>query len=165
MIRMSLFLCLTFATALACESSQTTDDTITPSNTVEVLGFEVPVVCWSPDMRYGADEWAIEVLAHRGINDFVLAMCHGYEINGEWWVAPAARFPTTTAEFVASVRRRYPDKHVVLIVCNPGGVEFEVPDVSYATENVWVIPDAWAGDLRDFAEPEAIGKIEEFERN
>jgi hypothetical protein len=52
-------------------------------------------------------------------------------------------------EVVAAVlRNMYPDRPVVIIACNPGFYDLDIPNIWYVKGSVWVIPDEWANGLR-----------------
>lgn len=117
------------------------------------------------DLILGAERWEREV--QKRYPDALVVMVHGRtdEQSGQWYAYPSVGQAAPVRELVASLRVYYPDRRIVLVVCNPDGKRLTgVDDVSYARENVWVIPDDQTGfTVRDLIDPEAVGSIWEFQ--
>lgn len=122
----------------------------------------------SYDLVYSTDEWEAEVKDE--YPNALLIFGHGETDpkTGEWYIYPSWGSPMPVELFVSFMRAYHPDRHIVLVVCNPDSLPLAgVEDVSYATENVWVLPDEvvpekWQ-NVRDSRDNAAVGSIEEFE--
>ena len=116
--------------------------------------------------------WQQEV--GRRYDDAVILFVHGNTgPDGQWWAYPSRDLspPILMRHMVATVRLRHPGRHIVVVACNPGALRDldHIRGVSYALENVWMIPernsyfdfDEWdraqgstgaVGDIFDFVE-------------
>jgi len=150
--------------------------TLISCTSVKVPEWSVPETVWkmrdqwacgNEDLMPWVDEWQAEI-AYR-YEEFFLIMVHGETLYGEWHVFPDRGGPVPVTALIARFRQRGVEGQIVLVVCNPGGHRLNVPDVSYATRNVWVVPDRYVNDLfwsmfRDLPE-DGIGTIHEFTHN
>jgi hypothetical protein len=125
------------------------------------------VICYNADVAWGQDYWLREASSQYA--EFILVMGHGDTYNGEWMMKPDHSAPVPVRTMIDSVRSEYPGVRIVLIVCNPGGHTLDDPGVTYATDNVWVLPDRFI-DLgtnlyRDTKIGDGTGNIYEFVEN
>lgn len=100
-----------------------------------------PTLLWSRGLEFGADYWRIDAEDRFGPRVVVL-LCHGVSRDGRWLTDPDAPVVPADVQAVAeTLRAAYPDRPVVLVVCNPGGAELRpVPGVYYARRDVLVPP-------------------------
>lgn len=114
----------------------------------------------------GATWWKEEVT--KRYSDAVIVFCHGKEDYEGTWVTDGTSAPRETIEdMVTRTRATYPDRRLVLIVCNPGGDIIPHTNVTYALNNVWYYPNF----VMDLVDHEArtdrrsgntVGRISEF---
>jgi hypothetical protein len=95
-------------------------------------------IIWSKGIAYGAPMWRAE--AERWFDDPVLLVCHGGNIGTAWFMFPDHRGPMLVEHVAATLASVYPNRPIVLIVCNETGVRINVPGVFYATKIVQVWP-------------------------
>ena len=94
-----------------------------------------------PSLQTFAPMWQKEI--GRRFPNAVGVLCHGGEfINGEWIVSAKAYGRNLTAPDIARFEKaKYPGKTIVLLCCNPGHLHLGIPDVYYANDSVWCVPD------------------------
>lgn len=93
----------------------------------------------------------------------VVVYSHGVSVADRWWIR-TNRGVIPAFTLVEVVRSAYPDRRIVLLVCNPGGHKLEFPNVSYALRDVWIVPDSSAG--RENTETDSgVGAFTEFVHN
>jgi len=96
----------------------------------------------------------------------LLVIAHGNTDpgTGEWYAYPTDSDPLPVREVVLNVRKTYPERHIVLLVCNPDGLILDgVNNVSYARESVWIWPDRVVQyNIRDLIDPDGVGSFDEF---
>lgn len=108
---------------------------------------------WEAEVREQHPNAAI-IMAHGQVHD-----------NGKWYLYPSVGDPLPVREAVLTLRAYYPDRRIVLVVCNPGGLRLPgLPRVSYALDNVWAVPDPETEGItiRDMLDPDVVGSIDEF---
>lgn len=123
--------------------------------------------CVAPGMESSVALWEQEV--ERRFQGAYIYAAHG-GVAAHSWICQGPNDPSdiAEAEFVRDValrlRAQFPDRVIVLIVCNPGHFKLHVPGVYYARDSVWLTPDKYAGycDLAHLLTPEAVGNIFEF---
>lgn len=119
------------------------------------------------EMGQLVEPWKEET-ARRFPNALIFA-AHGGTAAGKW-ICQNPDDPTSLKnafmvhDIALSLHQAYPDRVIVLIVCNPDHLKCGVPGVYYAQANVWVTPDKHANckDLNHLMYPEAVGNIFEF---
>lgn len=123
--------------------------------------------CVAPGMEPSVALWEIEV-ERRFPGAFIYAT-HG-SVAAHTWICQGEADPSSLAEadfvhdLALRLRAQFPDRVIVLIVCNPGHFKLHVPGVYYARDNVWLTPDKFS-NLTDFLHiimPDAVGNIFEF---
>ena len=86
-------------------------------------------------------EWYGE--ASKRLADPIIFSCHGGMRDGIWVTCPdKPRVPVPVEDVARTLSNLYPNRNIVLICCNPAGVELDVPNVWYARSDVWCRPDA-----------------------
>ena len=134
---------------------------------VPQLRNHVIVTALCPDLVEGANEWVPDV-APKYPNALIVAVHGGVDpLSGKWYAYPTLSQPLPVAVLVKLYRLDYPNRHIVLICCNPGHkVLHGVHNVSYALDDVWVHPDVAVGLgvkwYRDSTDPQDYGDISEF---
>lgn len=94
---------------------------------------------------------------------------HGANCGGKW-ICQNPDFPDSLEDafyvhdLALSLRQQYPDRVIVLVICNPGHLHVGVPGVFYANDDVLIDPDlqnhrAW---LLHILHPGCVGNIFEF---
>lgn len=136
-----------------------------PSTTVtEAERDPVELNCLSRDLLPGAGYWIAET--SRRYETFVLVLVHGEDVDGVWTAFPDAGSPVSVETLVERVRRDWPRRQIVLIVCNPGGHDLAVPGVAYSCQMVWLIPTRYTSTLglklREQSGIRATGCIDDF---
>lgn len=111
--------------------------------------------------------WAIE--AQSRFERPVLIAGHGGVTHGEWSVSAddvqetgtIRNLPPYPVEWIIKiVRLHFPDRPIVLIICNPAGIKLHGhPNVWYARDDIWVVPDRFSPVERKGA---TVGSIQEF---
>lgn len=94
---------------------------------------------------------------------------HGTNCGGKW-ICQNPDNPTSLADafyvhdLALSLRQQYPDRIIVLVICNPGHLKVGVPGVYYAKDDVLVEPDAQNTRcyVLHFLHPGCVGNIFEF---
>lgn len=127
----------------------------------------IDIVLLSQSMNGLAQLWEPEVA--RRYPGAVMLVCHGSDTNGDWYMHPDVDHGATgedaparlVKEEVLKAQIRFPGRMIVLICCNPGGYDLDLPLVAYAKSSVWVIPDRnMLPRVRE--NPEYVGNIFEF---
>lgn len=123
---------------------------------IEVLGNKDISTLWE-------DETA------RRFPDALIFASHGTNCGGKW-ICQNPDKPTSLADAIyvhdlaLSLRQQYPDRIIVLVICNPGHLKVGVPGVYYAKDDVLIEPDSQ--NLRCYAlhffHPGCVGNIFEF---
>lgn len=153
-VRNPIWFLLLLAILLGCQPRRTDQMVLSPNYTV---------LHYCEDLVWVQEEWVIET--QRRYDKFVLVLCHGTELAGQWYATPDLSPPLPVRELVRDVRRRFPERRIVLIVCNPGGFILREPGVSFATTLVWTLPDSFvnpfANYMRDLPH-NYVGDINEF---
>jgi hypothetical protein len=96
-------------------------------------------------------EWQAE--AQKRFHDPLVVSLHGRTEGGEWCCFPQNSPGRITVEaFARNLHALYPDRDIVLVICNEDGKAIHIPHVWYATHNVWMRPTAslypWEQDER-----------------
>jgi hypothetical protein len=129
----------------------------------------------SYDLAFGISDWVRDARFRFGEN-IVLVLCHGAEGFDEEWVfspGPVYSWPLgytihgcpniSVAKGVSHVRKLYPDRTIVLITCNPGGLELVGhPNVYYCRRNVLLPSYEFDRELLSRWRRRAAGMIWEF---
>lgn len=115
-------------------------------------------VVFSDDMIPFTRFWTVEV--QRRHPNAVVVFSHGLDVNGAWW-CEGYDGPEPVAEMLEGVQARHPDRHVVLVVCNPLGVRLDATGISYAGADIWLVPDRVLS-TRSLEAPAVVGNIFEF---
>lgn len=118
------------------------------------------------DIQFGEDKWLDEIGLRYA--DAVAVFVHGntHAETGEWYAYPSVGIAVPMEELVEELRETYPDDRIVLLVCNPDGLELDSPGVTYAKANVWVIPDRFVHPLlQPFRKPGNVGSVFDMEHN
>jgi hypothetical protein len=126
----------------------------------------VEVVLLAQSLFWSVPEWHDEV--ERLYPDSVMIVCHGGSEGGRWLLQPDHYVRHSTGVGIPvpdpkrpvedvywEYRKKYPDKTIVLVACNPGGHRPFLPNCVYATAEVWTTPDR-------ARRPGAVGTIHEF---
>jgi len=115
--------------------------------------------------RYTTD-WQREV--SRRYDDFVMVSGHGTALAGKWFIVTDAWVWIDVQEWADLLHAVHPEARIVITSCNPGRIPLTTPNVTYATDNVWAVPDAFVSKKmnkeRD-APDDNIGSIFEFTEN
>lgn len=134
----------------------------------------VTMIVLSESMEPNIQSWRREV--GRRIPDAVVIAVHGNDEHGVWMLCPDVAepmgpfvayrsLPHIPAELVVKhFRRKFPDRPIVLLSCNPGHHRLSDPNVYYALDDIWIIPDRSLSN-RDFPDPSTVGNIFEFTHN
>lgn len=85
----------------------------------------------------------------------VVVHVHGYAKDGVWMCGPDQGPPMPVEGVVRLLKHIYPDRRIVLVVCNEAGIPLRVANVSYGTRIVWSIPH--------FPSTQGVGCIEQME--
>jgi len=129
-----------------------------------------PIVWEDSDyFREGAADWQtvaaqrfknpIVFACHGGVHREFLASAAGLYVRSSWWVLPDdGRQPQSVESLAQTLANLYPERDIVLVCCNPGGFDLDVPRVWYCRRPVWVIPDTF---IKHAAE-DGAGSIWEF---
>lgn len=125
---------------------------------------DIDIICVSQDLEYGSKLWLIEA-RKRFINPLIFSG-HGTFIpyannpaEGTWVISRERNNKQeiiNVSEIAKSLRYIYPERDIILVVCNPGKVDINVKNVWYARENVWAVPDKNARITSEFKIPELI---------
>lgn len=124
-------------------------------------------MCVVPGMEDSVGMWEVEA-ARRFPGAFVYA-AHG-GVAAHSWICQGMADPTKLAEadfvhdLALRLKAQYPDRIIVLIICNPGHFKLHVPGVYYALADVWLVPDRFEDDTvsKYTMMPDAVGNIYEF---
>ena len=113
---------------------------------------ELPdIIQWSafPYSPRAGEQWLEE--ARTRFANPVIFICHGQsewgvdqwgETTKTWWVYPdKPRRKQSANEVVRTLKNMYPNRDVVMVVCNPHGHKPVMAGVWIALHDVWVVPD------------------------
>jgi hypothetical protein len=105
------------------------------------LGPPVVMQVLDPSLEPYAAAWQAEI--GRRFPHSVGILCHGgYFVEGQWLTSSIEyRHLTTVQEVVKHVQTQYPDRVVVLLVCNVDHHILGIPGVYYAHSSIWCVPD------------------------
>ncbi len=127
---------------------------------------QAPPPCSLPgnaDIDFGRAAWEME--AAKRFPAPVVFVAHGYlSTDGVWMARPDSYPQDLPVESLAFLLHDlYPDRDIVLIVCNVAGVVPKLPPhVWYARNRVWAVPNGWnQSDERQGKR--GVGSIWEFE--
>lgn len=122
-----------------------------------------PIAAHDPSILYeqttpaGGRAWQAEAEKALGVKPYVL-ICHGgTEIDGRgkriWCMYPAAPLRPIPVEIRAWMLRQQlpPEVPILLLCCNPDGLDIHVPNVWYAHSDVWCYPMPWPIDSDECA--------------
>lgn len=130
---------------------------------VQATHVSLPILVYSETLRQYAPKWETEV--YRRYPNSVLVLAHGNDMDGSWWCEyPDDDNRRLVSELIDQIRIQYPLRRIVLMICNPGGYKLDIPNISYALSNVWVIPDRELA-IRSWLYPNTIGNIYEMQEN
>jgi len=127
---------------------------------------EITMVVGAEGTNASAIYWQQEV--EKRYDDAVMLIVHGNTRNGEWYAYPDFESPIPMECAVERLKKRFPGRRIVLVACNPDGLTFDIPGVTYAKENVYFWPDHNVLTDLDAKYPEdggGIGSIWEFIEN
>lgn len=116
----------------------------------------------SPDLAQFAWMWKEEV--RRKYGTAIILMSHGTDVLGGWWCQNGRGGLMPIELAVEQLRGLYPVRRIVLVVCNPGGYDLHIPNVSHSMSDVWVVPDRNLTP-RSLIEPDVVGSIYEFDED
>ncbi len=123
-------------------------------------------LAWSRNVSQAVELWRVE--AKKRFRDPFIFVCHGNtDSDGEWRLYPDQPMRRMSVEAAAQMLHALmPEREIVLIVCNPDGLELHVPHVWYAKNSCWVrpgpnwrftpFPDYCTGSIYDFREGDPI---------
>jgi hypothetical protein len=126
------------------------------------------LIVWSSYIRQDVPElWLAE--ARRKVDNPLLFMCHGMSVpvDGKlvWYVNPdKPRKPQPVQEVARTLSNLYPDRNIILVVCNPAHERISIARVWYPERDVWIVPDEYCDflDLIERSEPQTIGTFADF---
>lgn len=127
-----------------------------------------PVVLnWCDAPERSTEEWIVEADPFYPPASTVFVFAHGNDALNTWTIRIEG-VAVPMEWFVKNVRVVYPDKTIVLVVCNPGGYALKgTTNVVYARNDVWFYPDRFITkaerEARDAETPRTVGSIREFE--
>jgi hypothetical protein len=80
--------------------------------------------------------------ASKGFEKPIIVICHG-QGKYYWYATPSERRGCIMfTEYMANwVVNKHPKRNIILVVCNPGGLELNIPNVYYFDDEVWTVPD------------------------
>jgi hypothetical protein len=111
------------------------------------------------------EAWKVEI-ARRFPDAFVLFSHGGDNDKGVWtcYAEPGSKMRGKPVQQVADeLHAKFPDRKIVLIMCNPGHHRITTPNVYYALDSVWFETDrSTDATERARAVPEFVGNIFEF---
>ena len=107
------------------------------------------IIDWMPPTKMNEMSkyyWQKEVSKKINLSECVFLFCHGNVFNETWILIPHSdslyeRKAMSVDSFLRTIRNIFPDKKIVLIVCNPGKITTSEKNVWYSKTNVWIIPD------------------------
>ena len=120
-------------------------------------------ITWGDFKHNDFSTWQIE--ANKRFHNPIIFACHGSSYYGVWSCVPESKELIPTLYVARFLHTEYPDKDIVLIVCNPGGASIHVDHVWYVKKNVWICPDQFvpAKTLQDrLKDKDTIGTIWDF---
>lgn len=144
---------------LAAPTAPYDDPPILQNGTVESWAPRFAAVNHFPHYIANFPSWFEE--AARRYDSAVLVFSHGNSLGGVWVCDHNEKGLVSVMAMVLEVRQTYPDHRIVLVICNPGHHNLDLPNVSYATEDVWIWPDRALHPRFDMS-PETVGNIFEF---
>lgn len=119
-------------------------------------------------------EWGVEAVQRFG-HKVVVVGAHGwYTVAGEWLVMPRllnsdseSDRPWPVENLIEYEKAEHPGYQIVLLCCNVDSIVLHgYPNVWYAPNEVWIVPDADCPPnkciTRSLQQPKVIGSIEGF---
>jgi len=115
---------------------------------------------YSPDLESFAPYWCTE--AQRRYSNCIVVMAHGFDM-GEWW----CQYGDSVIRVELLIHRlqgQYPGRRIVIVVCNPGGYDLQIPGVTHTLTSSWAMPDR-AMLSRSYSHPRLVGNIFELDED
>lgn len=117
----------------------------TKTNNTQISSSQV--ICWSDDLPDEAGTlWLHE--AQKRFSNPIVFVCHGGYLDNKWIICPSPPKLEEPVESIAiTLHNIYPNNPIVLIICNYWAKDIDVPDVYYAKDYIWCIPNAFVSQI------------------
>ena len=127
-------------------------------------GLETLALVHDEGVPESIEAWKVEI--DRRFPDAFVLFSHGGDDMGVWrcYAEYGSKMRGKPVQEVADIlHARYPDRIIVLIMCNPGHARITTPGVYYALDSVWFETDR-STDATERAQaiPEFVGNVYEF---
>lgn len=99
----------------------------------------VVAVCLDDSLAPYTEEWKVETA--RRFSNAVVVFGHGGELPNGHWCVLTADGPVAIATIVEQYRLEYPNRTMVLMICNPAHLTLGISGVYYFMSSVWCTPD------------------------
>lgn len=101
---------------------------------------QVVVECLDDSLTKFVPAWKTEV-ARRWHEPCVMILCHGGELCKGEWVVKVNEQIERTDDLVIEMQRKYPNRTLILLACNPGHLALKEHGVWHSQDSTWCIPD------------------------
>jgi hypothetical protein len=119
-----------------------------------------------PSLSVAVSHWKVDILEQDP--DPIIITGHGGSVGGLWFITRLDGAITPVESIVARARKQYPSQRIYLLVCNPGNITLDIPGVTYALKNVWLLPDSVLLEdegLDEILGRDSAGSLDEFIHN
>lgn len=163
--RVCILIALTAAWVGGCTVGQNSVLLAANEATTNTLYSGTPIVIGATEYKHLFSLWMVE--ANRRFANPVVVFCHGDTYidafgNPQWYAFPDVRPPLPVHTLALELKQDYPGRDIVLVICNPDGLELGVPGVHYSRGgSVWIVPDRNLS-IRSTIDPSAIGNVNDM---
>lgn len=123
-----------------------------PSNIQQAQTSPPDIIVLSKETAYGGKYWLAE--ARKRFPNPIVVIGHGEEFKNQkpedkipFWFQKSPAGTITVSTLARALHHCFPDRDIVLVICNPDGHSLDVDRVWYAKTNVWVVPDSYVEGL------------------
>lgn len=111
---------------------------------------QVITECLDPSLEDFVPAWRTEI-ARRWHDPCVVILCHGGEPARGVWAVMVPGQPETADDLVIEMQRKYPNRILILLACNPGHLALKEHGVFHSISETWCVPDHAVTSMEDIS--------------
>lgn len=141
-------------------------DALPPRGDYSLTPKHTDVITLSKDFELSAIQWMEQARLY--FDDPLIVTGHGLDSIGPWMQINEDNRIITVRTLALALHQIYPNRDIVLIICNPNHDDLDIDRVYYAKDIVYKVPDAYVTEIPFFGQRETernfgnVGQIEEF---